>query len=124
MISVMLQGIVTKQFKVIYVVTSYHPLRLSVCLSLTANDINREPTGALGTEITPRETMVKRERERDGIGGESKLVLQYFSSPADTRGTPKRVAFSDISTRVTIWCKYLSGTDSDCRFTEYRHKDT
>ena len=60
---------------------------LSVCLSLTANDINREPTGAVGAETT-REIMVKRDRERErervsdgeGRGGESKLVLQYFSS--------------------------------------------
>lgn len=62
MLRVMLQGVVTKQFKVIYVVASHQPLRLSVCLSLTASDINREPGGALGTEITPREMMVKRER--------------------------------------------------------------
>ena len=37
---------------------------LSVCLSLTANDINREPTGAVGAETT-REIMVKRDRERE-----------------------------------------------------------
>lgn len=50
---------------------------------MTANDINREPTGALGTVNTPTEMMMKRETEREQRG-ESKLVLQYFSSPADT----------------------------------------
>jgi hypothetical protein len=65
MVRVMLQGVVRKQFKVIYLVASQHPLRLSVCLSLTASDINREPRG---NKIAPREMMVKREgeRERDG----------------------------------------------------------
>ena len=81
---------------------------LSVCLSVTANDINREPTGAVGVETT-REIMRERERESDGEGrgGESKLVLQYFSSsssaaaaaePQDSQNT----AFSDIPTAVTI----------------------
>jgi hypothetical protein len=49
-VNVMLRGVVTKQFKVMYTATSDHHLRLSVCLSVAMTDVNCEPTGTLGTE--------------------------------------------------------------------------